>query len=112
MIGGRDNEVHNVENALATQQLFAWIEQFAAWLDANYEKQFKKMELENHLTEIIHREGINVRYLGRLRSAVTTPYLKEVILNEMITRVVKNQLRLRLRYAATTTIKTSKCTDE
>jgi hypothetical protein len=45
--------------------------------------------LESHLSnlvEIIHREGINVRYLGLIRKIVTKTYLKKFLLMEMAAR--------------------------
>jgi hypothetical protein len=77
-----DNMQHNPENMAATQELFKTIKVFAGWLDQNY----AHLNFQSQLTEIVHREGINIRYLGRLRSCVTQPYLKEVLLNEMVAR--------------------------
>jgi hypothetical protein len=49
------------------------------------------------LTDLIHREGINVRYLGKLRNCVTSEKWREIILTEMISRICKNLLRHKLR---------------
>ena len=48
------------------------------------------------ITEITHRAGINVRYLGLIRHFVAD-YLKPTILNEMCSRAIKNRLRAILR---------------
>ena len=49
------------------------------------------------LINIIHEHGINVRYLGILRSYVKNKYIRRFILAEMISRVVKNTLREKMR---------------
>merc|ERR1712137_1168416 len=48
------------------------------------------------ITELIHRAGINVRYLGLIRTHVPD-YLKPTILHEMCSRAIKNRLRSTLR---------------
>ena len=53
------------------------------------------IEIQN-ITEIVHRAGINVRYLGLIRN-YTSDYLKPCILNEICSRAIKNKLRKLLR---------------
>jgi hypothetical protein len=102
--GGPDNaSEHNKESVQATLLLFDMIKQFASKLEG-------ESSLEDELTEIVHREGINVRYLGILRSHLkTNSNIKEVLLNEMVarynlkfkdlivSRVLKNKLKDVLR---------------
>lgn len=49
------------------------------------------------LVDRMHRAGVNVRFLGRIRKIVTDEALKGVLLHEMITRILKNILREKLR---------------
>jgi len=45
----------------------------------------------------MHCEGINLRYLGLLRSLVRNPRVSRIILTEMVSRVITNRLRLKMR---------------
>lgn len=45
----------------------------------------------------MHREGINLRYMGKIRRITKNRVLKRVILVEMISRVLKNTLRCKWR---------------
>jgi hypothetical protein len=45
----------------------------------------------------MHRNGINLRYLGYLRSNVACLELRNYILTEVIARVVKNEVRTAMR---------------
>ena len=45
----------------------------------------------------LHQAGINIRYLGLLRSAVTTPSIRDFLLVEMLARVLKGDMRRRWR---------------
>ena len=72
------------------------IVEFASWLDENYESLDLSNQLSN-LCEIIHREGINIRYLGLIRLHCKKPTIKKYIFVEMISRIVKNILRSRMR---------------
>eukprot|EP01132_Coremiostelium_polycephalum_P000614 gene614-763_t len=51
----------------------------------------------SQLTEIIHREGVNIRYLGYIRNYITEPQLKRILLTEIVARVLKNIMREELR---------------
>jgi hypothetical protein len=46
----------------------------------------------------MHAAGINLRYLGMLRDLANEEYISKTILVEMITRVVKNFVKRRLRF--------------
>lgn len=88
---GKDNyEEHNREVLEATTYLFdTTIREFAMSL----EMQEQNDSLVWELTELTHRSGINIRYLGVVRQAVTSEKIRRIIFNEMCARVAKNQLR-------------------
>lgn len=99
--------LENDQNVMtATQQLLSVvIPRFARWLESHWENLKLDKDLTN-LTEIIHREGINVRYLGLLRSHVQNETLRNLILIEMIARVIKNRLRDKLRRTMRNSVQT------
>lgn len=49
------------------------------------------------LSELMHREGINLRHLGLLRSRVKSYSVRQWLLTEMIARVIKDLLRGQMR---------------
>lgn len=55
--------------------------------------------LENQLTESVHREGVNIRYLGLLRKHIVkrSERLGAILLLEMCARSIKNILKSKLR---------------
>ncbi|ELR22629.1 uncharacterized protein ACA1_010190, partial [Acanthamoeba castellanii str. Neff] len=86
---------HNAEIREATNRLLKEvIPKFAAYLDLHYPNA---EDLCRHLSPLIHKEGINVRYLGRLRYYVKSVHLKQLFLHEMIARVVKVAVHRSLR---------------
>lgn len=52
---------------------------------------------EFRLTETIHSVGINCRHIGLLRRFTEDPEFKRIMLIEMLARVIKNNLRFKLR---------------
>eukprot|EP01102_Stenamoeba_stenopodia_P013206 TRINITY_DN4255_c0_g2_i1.p1 TRINITY_DN4255_c0_g2~~TRINITY_DN4255_c0_g2_i1.p1 ORF type:complete len:961 (+),score=234.00 TRINITY_DN4255_c0_g2_i1:195-3077(+) len=54
-------------------------------------------EFNSKLVNAAHREGINIRYFGYLRSCVASPHLKNAILVEVLARVIKQEIRLTMR---------------
>jgi len=52
---------------------------------------------ESRMLMMIHRSGINMRYLGLIRKDVTDPDLKALLLVEMCARVCKQELKHKLR---------------
>lgn len=52
---------------------------------------------EFRLTETIHTVGINCRYMGLLRKRIEDLEFKELILAEIVARVIKNNIRFKLR---------------
>ncbi len=102
--------------------LFTEIPRFAAILDfqedpdnrPKHPRHYRIQVTDEKLPEILHREvcrirrlvennnndnmqGINIRHLGRLRAKVTTQTWREVLLVEIVARVVKNIIREKLR---------------
>jgi hypothetical protein len=66
---------------------------------ANLKKQCECM-IREELIKCIHQFGINIRYIGFVRSLIHEQLiLKAHLLSEMIIRVTKNYIRSRLRYA-------------
>eukprot|EP01125_Pyxidicula_operculata_P011059 TRINITY_DN3612_c0_g1_i10.p1 TRINITY_DN3612_c0_g1~~TRINITY_DN3612_c0_g1_i10.p1 ORF type:complete len:1231 (+),score=183.36 TRINITY_DN3612_c0_g1_i10:494-3694(+) len=57
----------------------------------------KNLRLQETLIVFLHREGINIRHLGLVRSHVKNPEIRQLILIEMIARLVKNVLRKKWR---------------
>lgn len=109
--GGPENEKegHNAEVREATRYLLeTTIPAFARWLDEQHVlnesspdvllgSHAGKIDIEAQLTELLHMEGINCRYLGRVCNVVKCKKVKKIIIHEMLGRVVKNKLRARLR---------------
>ncbi len=79
--GHVDKEVHNNEAIVATEYLLKTnIPQFATWLETNYKNVH---DLRAKLTELIHREGINCRYLGNVMSYCKKKKLRSILLVEV-----------------------------
>lgn len=94
-----DAEMHNERVKGATSHLLdTVVPEFAAWLEEN-PTSIRDDQLAD-VTELAHREGINVRYLGLVRSRLTSPRLRSAVLMELIARVIKNNLNEELRKAA------------
>lgn len=92
--GQHHKDVHEREVVEATQRLHRKvIPRFAAWLDSQDERRLKGLKL----TQLMHREGINNRHLGRIRFLVSSAPVKQLLLNEMLSRAIKCSLRLMLR---------------
>ncbi|GAM24318.1 hypothetical protein SAMD00019534_074930 [Acytostelium subglobosum LB1] len=97
-IKGHNDEEHNRETVDATMYLFnTTIPELAEELnqielvDANDVYHFP-------IPERVHKHGVNVRYLGHVRKLCETPDMKSLIFVEMCARVVKQQLRQKLRF--------------
>ncbi|EFA81515.1 hypothetical protein PPL_05504 [Heterostelium album PN500] len=94
-----DQEQHNQDVADATKHLFdVVIRQAALELEARTED-----EESFDVAVEVHKLGINLRHLGRLRSQIDShkKQIRKHILNEMIVRVlkgeIKDELRIKLR---------------
>lgn len=59
--------------------------------------KIRNQEIEANLINMLHKKGINVRHLGRVRYHCTNAPLRFIILNEMVARVVKVDIRGALR---------------
>lgn len=78
----------------ATRYLFLRvIPDFAAQLPAFNSPGFTG----THLIDEVHRAGINVRHIGRIRARVEDQWSKELLLLEIVSRVLKNELRAEMR---------------
>eukprot|EP01102_Stenamoeba_stenopodia_P002205 TRINITY_DN1198_c0_g1_i1.p1 TRINITY_DN1198_c0_g1~~TRINITY_DN1198_c0_g1_i1.p1 ORF type:complete len:1050 (+),score=251.40 TRINITY_DN1198_c0_g1_i1:69-3218(+) len=94
---GKDNAAeHDAEVTEATMFLFQQvIPEFADLLSRMDETTLTAPRL----IEELHRAGINIRHLGRVRACIPTEKtrLREIILEELICRSLKNDLRRRMR---------------
>lgn len=70
------------------------IPQFAAWLDKTLRSSSKAEIRVFHLSQEMHKRGINMRHLGLLRSLLQQGTQAEgMVLSEIVTRSLKNLLR-------------------
>ena len=82
---------------------FKIIPEFAEYLgEIGYELEFVSMDILEfrkrvNLVVDLHRNGINVRHLGRLRFVSTSPLVRKVLLSECVFRVLKNSVRSQMR---------------
>jgi len=90
---------HNKEIKDATEYLTdVLVPAFVPELTRLFTTAKRNGDLESlKLTEIVHRRGINIRYLGILRKHMKDQDGKALLFVEMCARVIKNNLRLRLR---------------
>jgi Translation initiation factor eIF3 subunit 135 len=51
-----------------------------------------------HMVQMIHLQGINVRWIGYLRSFTSTPDVRARLLEECVARSVKHIIRQQHRY--------------
>jgi hypothetical protein len=73
--GMPDEQEQNLRVFNATEELLnVVIPRFSEWLDQNFLTLNLEEPLSN-LTELIHREGINCRFLGLVRQNVESEYL-------------------------------------
>ena len=62
--GVHDSEDHNTEIVQATKYLTGVIiPNFSQWIDSINEEEIPTL----HIPELLHREGINLRYIGLVR---------------------------------------------
>jgi len=67
------------------------------WLQYMNSKHIKKQLSDLSITEDMHRHGINMRHLGRVRCLITEEGLRRLLLTEMVARFAKQTLRGKLR---------------
>jgi hypothetical protein len=93
--GGDDNKLHNLDVIDATRYLFdTLIPNAAQRLDQLCATQTIN---PSRLIEEIHRIGVNVRHLGRIRKHAKTDAARALLLTETAARVLKNKLRRKMR---------------
>jgi hypothetical protein len=101
--GGQDNslEGHDAEVREASEALLTHtIPEFASALLLLSQSDIS--DPQYRLTELLHRAGINARYLGVVRSHLSSETAagrdwRRWLMQEMVARVIKNELRERMR---------------
>eukprot|EP01091_Cochliopodium_minus_P016198 TRINITY_DN5993_c0_g1_i1.p1 TRINITY_DN5993_c0_g1~~TRINITY_DN5993_c0_g1_i1.p1 ORF type:complete len:1174 (+),score=399.27 TRINITY_DN5993_c0_g1_i1:76-3597(+) len=95
-----DAEEHNREIDSATKELInVVIPNFARELLQlmEVEVKLKGTIYDFRLTEVVHSNGINMRYMGLIIKKMGRHKYKDAILVNMIARIIKNQIRALLR---------------
>ena len=86
--------VHDAEVVEATRTLLATvIPDFASRLNRHLDNPVGHREL----SAVMHTHGINMRYLGCVRRLVDSPHIRTFLLMDMLSRVIKNDVRALLR---------------
>ncbi|KAM3144382.1 hypothetical protein pb186bvf_003546 [Paramecium bursaria] len=85
----QDSEYEDLDVSKAGQQLKIRIKQFIQKLELLEYVPCDSLEL----TEIFHKEGLNIRLIGQVCSGTNLVHIKEMCLSEMIARVCKKVLR-------------------
>ena len=89
-----DAQVHIQEVEEATRVLLdEEVPKVARMLDALDERKKEQVNLK----EFLHENGINLRYMGLIRHHVKTPSIKGMIFIHMLARVIKHQIRRKMR---------------
>ena len=92
---GKNNQLeHNKEVRVATNYL---IENVIPDFADQLENLTYEIDVESQLTELVHRAGINIRYLGFIRRFLQQ-YLQSVVLLEMVARIIKNRIRFFINF--------------
>ena len=89
---GAEEHIKEVEEATAYLKNQT-IPKFAAYLNSMEDREVDKLNLK----EVLHESGINLRYLGNLRHEVKREDIKQMILVEMVARIIKHELRSKMR---------------
>mmetsp|Transcript_2469 Transcript_2469/g.7833 ORF Transcript_2469/g.7833 Transcript_2469/m.7833 type:complete len:1381 (+) Transcript_2469:798-4940(+) len=105
VVGDPEANVHNAELRQATVHLYQeTIPSFAAFLSETYGTLDRERGApppaklaETDLKLLFHERGINLRHLGVVHQLVKCPTIQKALLNEMIARVLKQDLRARVR---------------
>ena len=85
---------HDAEVVAATRTLLTTvIPEFASRLNRHVDNPVGHREL----SAVMHSHGINMRYLGCVRVLVDSPHLRSFLLMDMLSRVIKNDVRALLR---------------
>ncbi|KAL6070346.1 Clu domain-containing protein [Balamuthia mandrillaris] len=92
--GRHQKEVNNAEVTEAYRRLIGVIiPSFSSWLD---QQPISKPNIRDLISNL-HRQGINVRYLGKVRSLLRNAEWRQVLLEEMIARMVSILLKAQMR---------------
>eukprot|EP00842_Homolaphlyctis_polyrhiza_P005334 jgi/Hompol1/5801/HPOL_004714-RA len=92
----RELDTNNAEAARASRFLReTWIPAFVKSLDTIDVRPFDSASLTGEM----HRNGINMRYLGMICTLSTIPFIRKLAIIEMIARVTKVLFRDRMRNA-------------
>ncbi|KAL6050246.1 Clu domain-containing protein [Balamuthia mandrillaris] len=92
--GRHQKEVNSAEVTEAYHRLIGVIiPSFSSWLDQQPVSKTNIRDLNSNL----HRQGINVRYLGKVRSFLRNAEWRQVLLEEMIARMVSILLKAQMR---------------
>lgn len=87
-------DTNNAEVVDATRRLVEdLIPDFAASLNGRVETPVSHREF----ADMMHRRGINVRFMGYLRALVQPQHLRSFLLTEMLSRTIKEEVRTTLR---------------
>jgi len=93
LFGEHNSDLHDAEVREATELLHREIiPSFARSLS----QLDKELRMEDILIRL-HRAGINIRFLGEVRSHVTNEAQRKLLLTEIYARVFKNEIRRKLR---------------
>ena len=57
-----------------------------------------KLNKQTNTVYEMHRRGINMRHIGRLRKLVKNKYWRIMLLSEAMSRCIKHQIRYKMRY--------------
>jgi ubiquitin-protein ligase/uncharacterized membrane protein YgcG len=93
--GGADNaQTHNREGVQATAHLLdVVVPRLAKKLDQTAADALQLAQL----TELLHRSGVNMRYLGVVALHATVPHVRRLLTLEALARAAKNALRANWR---------------
>ena len=95
MFGIHDSEKHDAEVRQASEYLHnVVIPEFANCLSNDHDNH--NISIDDIIIKL-HRAGINIRYLGEVRSYTTNVSLRKNLLTEICARVFKNEFRKKLR---------------
>jgi hypothetical protein len=94
-----DNNVIHLRNLKHATRLLhhTVLPEVTSVLEAKNMYQYIVLHGTTDLTEEVHKRGVNMRHIGRIRALATSPDVKKLLLSEMAARVLKNELNQRLR---------------
>jgi hypothetical protein len=93
-------KINNEEVAAACHRLITTrIPQFAAFLEkGSLSGLTPAAELDcSRFVSLMHRQGINIRFLAVVRRCLQNPKIRRIALTEMVSRIIKDQLNEELR---------------